>query len=198
MDRKDLTCRSYRSKPSRTANRHLPIPQTVVFLTLLGFFIRVGFIYFTKNYENPQTFEYGEIAANIVRGNGFARTNEFSNMLEPTSSHAPLYPLFLSWFSAGTDHVYGSLVVQLLQAVFGALTALVMYMTGRRLYGHGTGLLAAAGLSFYPPLIYYTAKFTPTIPFIFLMITALYLITISNGHIIKAIAGCARRHDHTV
>lgn len=167
--------------------RHLPIRQAVVILALLGLFARVGYIYFTKSYENPRTFEYGEIAANIVRGNGFARVNEFSSVLEPTSSHAPLYPLFLSLFSAGTYGAYAFLTVQLLQAVFGVLTALVLYMTGRNLHGHGMGLLAAAGISFYPPLIYYTAKFTPTILFILMLSAALYLIMTANRNIIKSI-----------
>lgn len=167
--------------------RRFSIPLTVVLLATLGFFIRVGFICFTKSFENPQTFEYGEIAANIVRGNGFARVNEFSSELEPTSSHAPLYPFLLSWLSFGTDKTPNTSIL-VLQAVVGVLTVLVMYMIGRRLYGHGIGIVAAAGLCFYPPLIYYTAKYTPTTVFIFLLSAALYLIMITEKNVIKAAA----------
>jgi len=167
--------------------RRFPIPLTVILIAALGFLIRVGFIYITKSFESPRAFEYGEIAANIVRGNGFARVNEFSNTLEPTSSHAPLYPFLLSWLSFGTDKTPNTIIL-VLQAVIGVLTVLVIYMIGRRLYGHGIGIVAAAGLCFYPPLIYYTAKITPTILFIFLLSTTLYLIMITDRYLITAIA----------
>jgi 4-amino-4-deoxy-L-arabinose transferase-like glycosyltransferase len=164
-----------------------PALLTAVLLAALGFFIRIGFIYVTRSYEDPRTFEYGEIAGNIVRGNGFARVNEFSNKVEPTSSHAPLYPFLLAWLSYGHGRTSHN-AIQVLQAVIGILTALVMYMTARRLYGNRIGVIAAAGFLFYPPLIYYTSKCTPTVVFIFLLSVTVYLIMITAGNIIKAIA----------
>ncbi len=157
----------------------------VLLLAVLGFLVRVGFIFTLKSYENPSTFEYGEIAANLTSGRGFSRVNEFSNHLEQTSSHAPLYPLLLSFVSAESGRAFGFLTVQLLQAIFGVLTAFLIYGICSRLYDQNAGLLAAAGLVFYPPLIYYTLKFTPTILFIFLMSASLYLIVTANGNVLK-------------
>ncbi len=160
----------------------------ITLLAVLGFLVRVGFIYFGKTYENPSTYEYGEIAANIASGHGFSRVNEFSTRLEPTSSHAPLYPILLSFLSAGNGRTFGFLAVQLLQAILSVMTVFFIYGICRRLYDRTTGVLAAAGLFFYPPLIYYTLKFTPTMLFVFLMSASLYLITAANGNVIKTLA----------
>ncbi|UCC10976.1 MAG: glycosyltransferase family 39 protein [candidate division WOR-3 bacterium] len=169
MDRKDVTL-------------------IVILLAVLGFLVRAGFIYFAKSYENPSTYEYGEIAANIMSGRGFSRVNEFSTHLEPTSSHAPLYPFLLSLLSAGSGRTFGFPGVQLLQAILSVLTVFFIYGICRRLYDRTTGVLAAMGLAFYPPLIYYTLKFTPVMLFVFLLSISLYLIIAANGNVIKTVA----------
>src|SRR6476661_7078827 len=43
-----------------------------------------------------------------------------------------------------------------LEALLGAAAIIIVYLLGRRLSGRGAGLLAAAGVAFYPPFIHST------------------------------------------
>jgi 4-amino-4-deoxy-L-arabinose transferase-like glycosyltransferase len=85
--------------------------------------------------------------------NGFADGVGFINpfLFTPTAAHPPLFPLLLSAvsFFGGTSLA----AHQVAGCAFGAATALVVGLAGRRLAGPPVGLLAAGGVAIYLPLI---------------------------------------------
>lgn len=122
---------------------------------------------YLETYIQPLDWEYGDIAENIARNAGFARIDEFSQHLEQTSSHAPFYPYFLSIFYRIKKIPVVFAVIFLIQIIIASFTVLVFYCISIILFNKKAGLLTAFALAFYPPLIYYSTKLTPTIFFIF-------------------------------
>ena len=69
----------------------------------------------------------------------------------------------------------------LAQAVLGALTAVVVYLLGRRLFDDTTGLLAGVLTGIYGPAIFYTGILLSTTLEIFLSVLILYTITLARS-----------------
>jgi len=164
------------------------LPPLIVLLFIIGFFIRVGFIVSSKSYVDPPDWEYGEIARNMIAGNGYARVSPFSGDLEQTSSHAPFYPYFLSLFYSFGHTTWIYIAIQLVQAFFSSLTILIVYKISTLLFNRIVGTVTAFGFTVYPPLLYYSAKLVPTTFFIFLVtITLFFVLRMRNRKPLSAI-----------
>lgn len=166
-------------------------PKLIILLFIVGFFIRVGFIVISKSYVNPHDWEYGEIARNVVTGNGYARATGHNGALELTSSHAPLYPYFLALFYGLEQKTWVFIAIQLIQTLLSSVTILIFYRIASLLFGNIIASITSFGVALYPPLIYYSAKMTPTTFFIFLMsLTLLLILEMSSKNIFfKILAG---------
>ena len=86
----------------------------------------------------------------------------------------PLYPYFLGLLYAldGPGHYLPRLV----QAAIGALNCALIYLLGRRLFGPGPGLAAAAAAALYGPLVFFDAELLP--PVLALLFDLLLLLTL--------------------
>jgi 4-amino-4-deoxy-L-arabinose transferase-like glycosyltransferase len=86
----------------------------------------------------------------------------------------PVYPAWLAalyWFTGGS---YNEVLYA--QAVVGALAILLTYLLGRRLFGHGPGLLAALGAAVHFVLIQQSVRYLSEIlftPAVLLVVLAL-------------------------
>jgi 4-amino-4-deoxy-L-arabinose transferase-like glycosyltransferase len=135
-----------------------------------------------KSYVAPQAWEYGDIAENIVDGRGFSRINEFSHNIENTSSHAPLYPYYLSFFFQFGQKNWVYLIIQIIQIVISVLTILILYKIVLLLFSKSAASLTALAVSLYPPLIYYSTKLTPTVWLaFFISLTILLILKLKNN-----------------
>ncbi len=159
-----------------TRDNSAKLPKLVLFLFIGGLLMRTGFVVISKSYVHPHDWEYGAIARNIVSGNGYTRTTELDGSLEPTSSHAPLYPYFLALFYRYGQTNLVFLVIELIQAFISAVTILIFYRMALVLFNKPVAVLTSFGMALYPPSIYYSAKLTPTTFFIFLLSLALLLV----------------------
>ncbi|MGB9720625.1 MAG: glycosyltransferase family 39 protein [bacterium] len=128
------------------------------------------------NFYQPRDYEYGEIARNIITGKGFSRVFVANAYPAPTSSHAPLYPYFLSFFYRSGINPFIYLVIQLLQAIFSVLTVYIIYKTSQILFNDSVARITEWLVALYPPFIYYCTKLVPTTIFLFFLCTAIYLI----------------------
>ena len=70
------------------------------------------------------------------------------------------YPYFLSivyWFSNGSI-IFGKVV----QIFLGSLTCLLTYYVGKRVFNHGTGIIAGLTIALYGPLIFFDGELLAT------------------------------------
>ncbi|MDT8324632.1 MAG: glycosyltransferase family 39 protein [Bacteroidota bacterium] len=86
---------------------------------------------------------YMQLARDIMSGSG----------IEGAFFMSPLYPYLLAavWKLTGAPELW----MRVLQMFFGTGTVLVVFVIGRKVFSHRTGILAAALTATYTPLIFY-------------------------------------------
>lgn len=124
-------------------------------LFALGMLARISWQIAVGFYANPETWEYDEIARNILSGRGYV-LDAFGT--EWTSFGLPVYPLlltFLHWIGGGADSY---IAVGIGQAALSATTASLTFLMGHRVWGPRVGLAAGLFVALSPGLIVYSAK----------------------------------------
>jgi 4-amino-4-deoxy-L-arabinose transferase-like glycosyltransferase len=105
---------------------------------------------------------YDILAMNLLRGKGYAGD-------APTAFRPPGYPLFLAGIYGLFGHRYGA--VRVMQVLVDAVTCVLLYFVGKKLFDRRVGLVAALGLSLYPLQIYMVGQFySETLSFFFQMV----------------------------
>jgi 4-amino-4-deoxy-L-arabinose transferase-like glycosyltransferase len=146
--------------------------HALLWILLCALVVRLAFIFATKSYQDPGTWEFGRIATYLMEGKGYALwrwngsryTQAYSPQAEPLPSAymPPLYPLLL----AGCYRLLGKtnaayLLLQGLQAALGALTCWLVFLLAKELGSSRLGLWAAGASALYPPLIYMASTMHP-------------------------------------
>jgi len=152
----------------------------LLIVCLLGFILRIAYIFAFATYIEPPDWEYGEIARNLVAGKGFARIAYPSEMLELTSSHAPLYPHFLSFIYSSFLKPWSFLVVQFIQTTISVFLIIIAFRTARLLFNVTAAYYTALGVAVYPPIVYYSASMTPTVFSLFFLSLTVFLLLDSH------------------
>jgi 4-amino-4-deoxy-L-arabinose transferase-like glycosyltransferase len=105
-------------------------------------------------------YENGQIAASLAMGNGFSWPEWSNYPLGATSWMAPIYPLIM----AATFEIFGifsrqaAMALILFLSIVSALSCVLLYFIGERLYNAQVGFLAAFLLAIYPPSINYAVR----------------------------------------
>lgn len=147
------------------------IAPLIIFIS--AFLFRLIIALATGNFTHPDTYEYGEIAQNLLAGEGFKCAMWFLPA-ELTAVKPPLYPLLL----AGMLYLFGNLaygILILLQCLAGAATCLVMLALGRRFFDSATATMGAAFLALYPHVAYYSKNIQPQCLSVLLLLGIVYL-----------------------
>jgi 4-amino-4-deoxy-L-arabinose transferase-like glycosyltransferase len=113
--------------------------------------VAVRLLYVSAGLEVPaqDTPDYDEIANNLLSGAGFvSHENWFGHPMR--SWRAPLYPLFLAAVYGIFGHSH--LAVQIVQAILGAATAVLVCLLAMRLRSE-IAPLAGWAAAIYPPLV---------------------------------------------
>jgi Dolichyl-phosphate-mannose-protein mannosyltransferase len=134
------------SAARRLADPGYGFVEKLIALAAAGLAIRLVYA-FSLHQPGGDAVFYHEVANSIADGSGFV--DPFSG--QPTAAHPPLFPLLLSVVS-----LLGGTSMDAHQAagcVIGAATSLPVGFVGRRLGGPFVGVLAAAGVAVYPPMI---------------------------------------------
>jgi tetratricopeptide (TPR) repeat protein len=129
-------------------------------------------VYLVESRDNP-TFRtpivdsqtYDGLARRIADGQPI--TSEF--FWQP-----PFYPLFLS-FVYGLSHS-SILWAKIIQAVLGALTCVLTYQLGKKIFGRRAGLIAALITAVYMPLVFYETELLAAGWASFLMVAVVLLL----------------------
>jgi len=125
--------------------------------------------------QQDDAYFYDFTARALANGRGYIGPGG-----DATASWPPGYPLLLSTaYVLFGRHV---IVARLLNVALGAATVWLVYLIGRRLFGHRPALLAAGIVACFPSLIFYTGVTLSEITFTFLALLAVYLLIVEGNH----------------
>jgi len=124
----------------------------------LSLIINLLVIIIRRHFYSVATWENGQIAENIVSGIGFS-FSYWGNPVQPTSIMAPFYPYFLAafYFVFGQGPV-SYFLIQLIQAVVLAVTAVLIYYIARAIFSQPVGLLSGIAFALYPEYPFLTTE----------------------------------------
>jgi 4-amino-4-deoxy-L-arabinose transferase-like glycosyltransferase len=114
--------------------------------------------------------EYDSVGRSLAAGTGFT----IHGM--PYLIHPPGYPLFLGALYLLFGHSYAA--VKIVQSVLGALTCVLIFLIGERMFSARAGLAAAALATVYPHLVYYTGILMSETLFVFLSTAFLHALAV--------------------
>ncbi len=126
--------------------------------------VRLTVVLTARSYLLPNVwYEYGEIAANLLNGNGFSV--EFLGRFGPTASQAPVYPFLVAtaYKLFGVHNAAAILWIQVSQAILGACLPIVIAsicwhaLPEYRVIGWASGAFAAI----HPTLVYAVTHVQP-------------------------------------
>src|SRR5690348_10984 len=139
--------------------------NSLFWMVAAGFLLRLGAILVLHTYRYRSAeghfdfgYEMGRIAAAIASGHGFS--NPFQAPTGPTAWEPPLYP----YLTAGIFHLFGiysyasAFVLLTINSFFSALTAIPIYLTGKRTFGYTVALWSAWMWAVLPFTMYWSTK----------------------------------------
>jgi 4-amino-4-deoxy-L-arabinose transferase-like glycosyltransferase len=144
----------------------------LVGIVLLAIVTRLVFATLTESWVFPRAnnswefgYEMGQIAASLAMGNGFSWPADVPyagaySPEKPTAWMPPIYPFIM----AGAFKTFGifteraAVALELFQVLLSALTCIVLYSLGKRLYHAKVGLAAAFLFAIYPSAIHFAVQ----------------------------------------
>jgi hypothetical protein len=138
----------------RLARKSQVIESVLVVLAIAS---RAAAVFALQSHTVPRsTYEHGEIAANLLAGNGFAM--RFLGADGPTSQQAPVYPavVAVAFAAGGVGTPRALLLLELGQSVLGGLLVLGVLRLGRSVSPGvpSVAYLAALIVALHPTLVY--------------------------------------------
>mgnify|MGYP001591873191 CR=1 FL=1 len=127
--------------------------KELFFIALLTFLVRIITAFFTDGLFHPQTFEYEQLANNILKGKGYMAeldgTIYFSMMY-------PFYPYFNAVIYFITNHSQSAIIFA--QILISCFSSIMLVLIGRRLIKPPGSLISGLIASFHPALIVYSSN----------------------------------------
>jgi 4-amino-4-deoxy-L-arabinose transferase-like glycosyltransferase len=114
----------------------------------------------------PDGEEYDAIARSLAAGTGFEVAHA------PNTFRPPGYPFFLAAIYVLVGHSYPA--VKIVQSAVGALTCVMVWLIGERLFSKRVGVIASSIAAVYPFLVVYTGFLLSETVFVFLSSVFLY------------------------
>jgi len=155
---------------------------------LAALFLR---LYYVFNVNHPplknDAYNYDVMVRNFLDNGYLGYTDSYSlhrPALVPNATVTPGYPLFLSavYYFFGYKDGSPLEVVRAVQAIFGALTCLLMYLLGKRIKNRAVGIVSAIFYAIYPSFVWApTLILTETLyNFLFLLYLNIQFILLEN------------------
>lgn len=138
----------------------------------IGLILRIlTLFYFGFGLSNQDLYEYGQIANNIIAGNGFSRYG-----IEPTCVMAPIYPYFLAsfYFLFGETNTSYS-IIQIFQVIIGLFTILPLFYISKKIFSENIALISIFIFAIFPDFLYSPYALHPLTFSTFAVVFILYL-----------------------
>lgn len=145
----------------------------IISILLIAFLLRIATLFGMRLKNGTiqlESWEQETIALNILDGKGFVYPDlgtDYHSYCEPLY----VYFIVLIYFLFSINH----LILGVLQALISALTCLLLYACGKRIFNKSAGIAAMLLAAIHPGLIVYTTKIHPLNIDVF-FITALLLV----------------------
>jgi len=170
--------------PAKSRNVLGSIALRVFFVALVVRLLAIGI--FGETHQ-PELWEYGVIARNVVAGVGYERSYRSSDaerragrpdtLAVPSAYMPPAYPFLLAaMLEAFGDHPQTFSLILILQSVAGALSAVLLYLFSKRIFPENTAALAGFLCALYPPFVYATLDFGTTTFYLLILGSVLLLL----------------------
>ena len=115
-------------------------------------------VYLYESSDNPtfrapvvDSLTYDQMARRLLAGEGLTRDFFWQPLF---------YPLFLAGIYRVSD--FSILAVKVIQMILGGVTCLLVFRSGKRLFGRQTGILAGLIATFYMPLVFFEQELLAT------------------------------------
>jgi dolichyl-phosphate-mannose-protein mannosyltransferase len=154
-------------------------------IVLVAFALRLAAMLVDGTYHAPLKMrgwffaaEMGKVAGLIASGHGF--TSPFSGYMGPSAWIGPVYPLLL----AGVFKIFGlytsasAFAILTLNCVFGALTALTIFLIARHIFGREVAIAAAWAWAVLPYAIYWPSHLIWETSLSAFLLSVMFLVTI--------------------
>ncbi|MHA1492110.1 MAG: ArnT family glycosyltransferase [Promethearchaeota archaeon] len=154
----------------------LTTKQIMLIIFLMALSLRVITIILLG--QDVNSYENGEIALNLVNGNGFSMEFFNSTKIQETCAMVPVYP-FLIAFSYLIFGVNSSaiLAIQIFQAIIGAITIYPIFLLTKRLFSNEVAIVSCVIFCIYPDFLI-SAYYIHTLTFVTFIITLLIYFSI--------------------
>ena len=135
-----------------------PILRVVLIVAAL---LRLASVVVIRSFLHPETWEFGPLAENIVKGLGYSDLMQ-NGTYQPSIYMPPGYPYFLAFFyRIGGIRPATFLTIELIQAGLGVLLVYLVYRVALMLIGRPEAILAACLTAVYPAQVYLCNEFHP-------------------------------------
>jgi 4-amino-4-deoxy-L-arabinose transferase-like glycosyltransferase len=155
-------------------------PKKVIIIIVLALIVRIIFIFSFTDLKKDYYWEYGEIAKNVIHGNGYSLFYFNDNQLEhkyspgieilPSAYMPPGYVAFLMPFMMANDLAARNILILLIQTIISIGSICLIYIFTKKYFSDVSALIAILIVSFLPEFIYSVTSYTPTIIYHFLVI----------------------------
>ncbi|MFH1202728.1 MAG: glycosyltransferase family 39 protein [Candidatus Omnitrophota bacterium] len=142
----------------------------VMSVFLLAIMARLSALFFVEPISHPNTWEYEEIANNLLKGNGL-----YYNFygIPYRATYIVLYPLLCALVYFFTNHSF--LALKILQIIISLLTCLLVYRIALRIFNQKIAILSLFLVSLHPGLVYYSVRLHSLVLDTFLYALSIFL-----------------------
>lgn len=155
-------------------------PVIILILAGAAVVLRIAAIFILDSLNNPELWEFGQIAGNLLNGEGFTYLAITKNV--PSAYMPPGLPyLYYFIFSITSVNYSGYLIILILNAVLGGVTVLLMYSYSSSIFDHRVSIYSSIYAALSPVFIYSSVSFTPIIIYHVLLLLLLIFINRLTG-----------------
>jgi len=154
--------------------KRLSEKEILILIFIIALLLRFGLVIYLG--QEQELYENGEIAINIVSGEGFSMAFFPNTQVQETCVMAPFFPFLIGFFYA----IFGVnsnalLAIQIFQALIGALTIFPIYYLAREFFSQKIAQWACLFFVVYPDFLYSVYSVHQLTITIFLLTTIVYL-----------------------
>jgi 4-amino-4-deoxy-L-arabinose transferase-like glycosyltransferase len=160
-------------------------PKKVIIIIVLALIVRLIFIFSFTDLKKDYYWEYGEIAKNVIHGNGYSLfyfngdelEHKYSPGIEilPSAYMPPGYVAFLLPFMLVNDLATRNILILLIQVIISIGSICLIYIFTKKYFSEISALITIVIVSFLPEFIYSVTSYTPTVIYHFLVIMLILL-----------------------